>query len=271
MNLNELLQRVFKTEATSIKALGKGLTNDNYLIVVDSHSYVLRVPKSDAAHIVNFTHEAQALHCAKRANLDVDTRYYDQTSGVKITRYINDLSTFDEYHGTDKITRTAMLMKRLHALKETIGYDFDPVARYHQYRSYVKIPLIDDTSAEVTISSLENIEFIPTLCHNDWVSGNICFSPRKDYLIDYEYAGDNDPFFDVMSFLTENELTPEDRTAFLNAYFDHPLSSDEKTRLAVYERFHNLLWCTWASMMYESRQDEIYLKIARAKAKAYLS
>jgi len=153
----------------------------------------------------------------------------------------------------------------LHALQQTIGYDFDPIARYHQYRSYVKKAWISDARAAEIIQAIQAIPYVPTLCHNDWVSGNIGFTDQRDYLIDYEYAGDNDPYFDVMSFITENKLTEDERKEFLDTYFDHPLTSVELLALKAYEDFQNLLWCTWAIMMYESRNHDVYLHIATDK------
>lgn len=260
-----LIRSYFKADDYTIQKLNKGLTNDNYLITVGNQRFVIRIPKNDAAQIVNFAHEAKALKLVKAADLDVDTLYYDQKTGIKITRYVDDLKTFDEYQGSDKIQRTALLMKRLHGLKQTIGYAFDPVARCLQYARHVSHPLIDEHRAQAIIEAIEELTYEPTLCHNDWVSGNICFTQHKDVLIDYEYAGDNDPLFDVMSFITENDLSPKDRQDFYNAYFGHPLSVIEKHRLDLYEDFHNLLWCTWAEMMYESRQDPVYQQIARGK------
>lgn len=267
-NQDELIRSFFKTSDYTVEKLNKGLTNDNYLITIDHQRFVLRVPRSDSAQIVNFIHEAKALELAKQAGLDVNTLLYDEKTGIKLTQYVDDLLTFNEYHGQDKVNRTAKLMKRLHDLKTPIGYDFDPISRYLQYRSYVKNPLIEDEWAHRIIEAVRGLSYTPTLCHNDWVPGNIGFSQHKDYLLDYEYAGDNDPFFDVMSFITENELSPSDRQAFLDAYFDHPLSLDDHARLAVYEDFHNLLWCTWAVMMSESRRDPIYDRIAQDKLKA---
>ena len=264
-NLDQLLKTFFKTENYTKEKLDKGLTNDNYLITVDRQRFVLRVPKSDANHIVQFAHEAKALNLVKKIDLDVNTLYYDQNTGIKITQYVDDFITFNEYQSEDRIIRVAHLMKRLHGLKQTIGYNFDPLARYQQYRSNVKHALIDDYQASNLIDEFKKIPSIPTLCHNDWVSGNIGFSQHKDYLIDYEYAGDNDPYFDVMSFLTENTLTSQERECFINAYFDHPLTATEKICLSVYEDFHNLLWCTWAEMMFEHRQDDVYRQIAQTK------
>jgi thiamine kinase-like enzyme len=264
-NQEPLIKSFFKTSAYELEKLNKGLTNDNYLITIDHQRFVLRIPKSDSAKIVNFVHEAKALELAKKADLDVNTLYYDPKTGIKITQYVDDLKTYSEYQGSDKLVRTAALMKRLHGLKTPIGYDFDPISRYRQYRSYVKKPLIEDAQASAIIDALKDLKYVPTLCHNDWVSGNIGFSQHKDVLIDYEYAGDNDPFFDVMSFITENDIPAEDRQTFYDAYFDHPLSPQEQHRLSVYEDFHNLLWCTWALMMFESREDRIYEMIAQDK------
>ncbi len=267
-NQDALIRSVFKTADYTVEKLNKGLTNDNYLITIDHQRFVLRVPRSDSAQIVNYVHEAKALELAKTAGLDVNTLYYDVQTGIKLTQYVDDLQTFNEYQGSDKLIRTAQLMRRLHGLMTPIGYNFDPVSRYLQYRSYVKKPLVEEHTAQRIVEAIQDLSYEPTLCHNDWVPGNIGFSQHKDYLLDYEYAGDNDPFFDVMSFITENDLSVKDKAAFLAAYFDHPLSLDEQTRLARYEDFHNLLWCTWAVMMSESRHDPVYERIAWDKLNA---
>ena len=264
-DLDQHLKTFFKTDLFTRVKLNKGLTNDNYLITVNDQRFICRVPKDDAHKIVHFPHEEKALESIKNAQLDVNTIYYDQKTGIKITEYVEDFMTFEEYQGSDKIKRTAILMKRLHALHKTIGYDFNPIARYHQYRSYVKNALISDARATDIIEAIQKIPFVPTLCHNDWVSGNIGFTHHRDYLIDYEYAGDNDPYFDVMSFITENKLTDDERKEFLESYFDQPLTSQEIQALKAYEDFHNLLWCTWAIMMYESRNLEVYQRIAQDK------
>ncbi len=264
-DIDHLLKTILKTDFFTKEKLNKGLTNDNYLITVGEQCFICRVPKNDAHQIVHFPHEAKALELIKNAQLDVTTIFYDQETGIKITEYVPDFLTFEEYQGSDKIKRTACLMKRLHALQQTIGYDFDPIARYHQYRSYVKKAWISDARAAEIIQAIQAIPYVPTLCHNDWVSGNIGFTNERDYLIDYEYAGDNDPYFDVMSFITENKLTEDERKEFLETYFDHPLTSVELLALKAYEDFHNLLWCTWAIMMYESRNLDVYLHIAQDK------
>jgi thiamine kinase-like enzyme len=100
------------------------------------------------------------------------------------------------------------------------------------------------------------------------VAGNIGYTKEKSYLIDYEYAGDNDPYFDVMSFITENSLSSEEKESFLETYFTQSPSQNIRQELEKMAKMHNLLWCTWAKMMAESRQSSVYLEIAYDKLQA---
>ena len=269
MNTHAWLTQYFKTEDFSATDLKKGLTNHNVRVDVHGESFIVRFPKPDADRIVNRHHEAKALALIAPTGLDVQTLYFDPETGIKITRFVPDLVTFGETQRPDRIERTAALMRRLHALQTPIGEAFDPIARYHQYRTHVSNPLISDATAQTVLTALDQQPSTLTLCHNDWVPGNIGITQTRDYLLDYEYAGDNDPFFDVMSFITENDLTLDERQRFLLAYFGHSPTDQEQHRLDRYEALHNLLWCTWAQMMWESRQEDIYRTIAHDKLNAF--
>lgn len=266
---DSLITSIFNAEIDDRKPLPKGLTNKNTLIHVEGTWYVLREPYPDAAKIVDVRHEAKALEMIAPLRLDVPCVYFDPQTGIKITQYIDELKSFDECDDDDKIQRTARLMRRLHALNKTSGFNFDPIARYKQYASHVKNPTYDLSFALGILEQLSNLSSNLTLCHNDWVPGNIGFTDKRDYLIDYEYAGDNDPLFDVMSFLTENNIEDEnDRNTFYLEYFETYPDLQTLHALSVYEKLHNLLWCTWAMMMAESRGDEIYRMIAKDKYEA---
>ena len=57
------------------------------------------------------------------------------------------------------------------------------------------------------------------LCHNDLVVGNIINTPETRFL-DWEYACDNDPFFDLATVVAHHHLTEAQRDTLLDAYFD---------------------------------------------------
>ncbi len=268
-DLIKILLDPTKTVRTSLE---KGLTNRNYLIEHEGMKYVLRVPFPDASRIVRIEHEAKALEAVLSLDLDVPMVYFDPSTGIKITEYIPDLLTYNECEDTDKIERTALLMRKLHGLNQTIGFPFDPIGRFNEYDSHLKHPI--HTLHEIKHDILSEVAKLPvslTLCHNDWVAGNIGFTQDRDYLIDYEYAGDNDPCFDVMSFLTENSIEDDvQRQRFYQAYFGRQPDAYEQFALNAYEKLHNLLWCAWAMMMYESRALEVYREIADDKYQALL-
>lgn len=258
-------ESILNEKILSLYDTNKGLTNKNYRVITEHYDVIVRIPHSDSSNIVYRKHEALAHELIHKTNLNVNIIYFNPDDGLKIADYVPDLLTFSEYKGQDRIKRTAHLMRRLHQLNQCIGVEFNPIDRYIKYRSNIKFPMVHDSEAERIIQTLRNVNRPHTLCHNDWVEGNICFTKDKDYLIDYEYAGDNDPFFDVMSFITENDLTENEKNEFIKEYFTQTPTQEDLNLLKVYEQFHNLLWCTWACMMFESRGDSIYKDIAQSK------
>ena len=247
----------------------KGLTNRNFLLTLNDQQYVFRTPYADASNIVNRHHETLALKALENTQIDVETIYYDEASGYKVTKYLPDAYTYQECPYEDKIERVALLMKQFHSLHTSIHVEFDPIARYQQYQSHVKTPLHTFTMLDTILEELKAMHHPHILCHNDWVDGNILFTKDQTYLIDYEYAADNDPLFDVISFLSENNIYDETlRTRFYQTYFDD-FNDEIQKDLYIYEAFEDALWCTWANMMWDSRHDEIYKEIAQAKYDAY--
>ena len=264
----DFMDSLFFDSNVKLTDLNKGLTNQNFLMEINQDAYVLRVPRQDAEQIVNRHHETLALEAIKDSGIDVEMIYYDEISGYKVTRYLPDALTYQECNAPDKIETVAKLMKRFHGLQANIQEAFDPMARLHNYQVNITKPLLDLSAFSWIEDSISHLHNPQVLCHNDWVDGNILFSKNQVYLIDYEYAADNDPLFDVMSFLSENQITcPALRKRFYDAYFE---TYDEQTllQLSLWEDFHNYLWCHWAMMMYESRQEAIYHDIAIDKFQA---
>lgn len=268
MNSLSLLDKLLTDSSIHIQALDKGLTNHNYLLTMGEETFVLRIPREDASHIVYRHHETLALEAIANSGIDVETLYYDEISGYKVTRYLANAKTFEEYHNPDAIKRCALLMKHFHSLHKKIGVRFDPIARYHSYKSKIQHPLYNLVPFENILNDNQKLSNEEILCHNDWVGGNILFDGGQTYLIDYEYAGDNDPLFDVMSFLSENAIHDENlRNIFYKYYFDEP-NEAVFHQLTLWECFHNLLWCAWAMLMWQHRQEEIYQNIAAEKFNA---
>jgi len=258
------LTKLFKVEPSYVKKTDLGLTNDNYYIVINSSTYLLRYPffKKDSSN------EKKIIELVKPLNIDVHTIYYDAKTGVKITKYI-DAVDYDHCNDADKIIKVAYLMRKLHQANIKSGIPFNPIERLNEYRSKVTHNPHPEIEEWLTITNKVTQFYNPVcLCHNEWVSQNLLFTPNKSYLIDYEYAGDNDPLFDIASFFSQNDIDDiKQRESFLYIYFQNVPTDKELEKIKIYEALNNLLWYYWALMMYEIKHDEIYLNIANHKFK----
>lgn len=252
-------------EYRNLRKINLGLTNDNYLIDIDDISYIVRVPKSDTKSLFNRNNEKLVLDKLKANDFMINPIYYE--NGIQVVEYDDKLLNFDQYNKSDKIKKVADLMNNLHKLNIDVKHKFEPlemINKYLQFTSNLEINLDDYTKL---FNKLKNHSFEPTLCHNDWVSGNICFKDDQTYLIDFEYSGTNDRYFDIMSFITENDLSDKQIQEFLSYMFPSGLSESEIAILEMYRDINNILWYLWANMMYTLRDEEIYLEISKIKLK----
>ena len=268
--IEQLILTVFNQTPINIEKLEKGLTNQNFLVTLSNEKVVCRIPYPNSDYIVNYQHEALALQAVKSLNIDVPTLYFDEKTGIKITRYVEHCISFSESTDPNKYAKVGRLMATLHQQSKPIGKIFDPIATYYKYKANTTSIMISETEAFELLEFIQSTIQPTTLCHNDWVPDNILFTDQKDYLIDYEYAGDNDPIFDVTSFLSENHIVdPNARNQFLQAYFQKELSHDQQQVILKWEAFHHLLWNTWAIMMYQQRTKAIFQQIALDKFHAF--
>jgi thiamine kinase-like enzyme len=59
----------------------------------------------------------------------------------------------------------------------------------------------------------------PTTCHNDLLNANLIRDGDHVWIVDYEYAGVGDPFFDLGNLSINNDLDDDAQEALLRAYF----------------------------------------------------
>lgn len=268
MDIKKWIADFFQTSDFKLEETNKGLTNKNYLLRIHQQQYMVRVPYEDAHHIVERSHEGIAMQLIKGHDFDCETFYFDPIHGIKISHYLPNVKEYQECDDPFKIEKVALLLKRFHGLNLQSKECFYPYQRYLKYKNNVNTPLYDLSMYEESMQVTSESPCVMCLCHNDLVSGNLLFDDQKTYLIDYEYAANNDPLFDVISFLSENDIFDSNlRERFYQTYFDD-FDDHIRKRLINWEIFQDVLWCTWAMMMYESRKESIYLDIAKAKYEA---
>ncbi len=244
--------------------LPQGLSNHNFYAKTADKEYVLRYPKKANESLFDYHLEAQILEKVEGVKINVPTLFFDPEKGVKISPYIPNAKHFSlEY-----LDRACDLIINLHQAKIKTGVHYDIVEEFEKYQDFPGEPLFDTSYALDNLYYVQSLDDEKILCHNDLVEGNFLFSDEGDYLIDYEYAKDNHPYFDIMSFITENDIQDKEaREHIFQRYFGRSPNKDERHKLLAFERALHVLWAEWASYMYYHHGDEIYYEIARLKAK----
>ena len=182
MNLNTWIEEKFNSTNYTLEKTDKGISNHNYLLTINDNKYMVRVPKKNHESLgLQHEHEKEILPLV--SDLDVPVIFFDEKAGIKVTNYIEDVETFDECKDKDKFARCANLMKSLHTKKAPL-FIFNPFGKIEFYKSQIKECIVSFPNEENFLEALKK-EYKPnTLCHNDFVQGNILYSDTKDYLID---------------------------------------------------------------------------------------
>jgi len=166
----------------------------------------------------------------------------------------------------------AKALKKLHRAKISTGVSFDLFNRLRYYKSKC-VDYVDTLYERKVISSVEKFIYQDpfVLCHNDVVNGNLLFRKRQVFLIDFEYAADNNPLFDLASFISENDIVDDkSRRYFLRQYYGKSVDEKQFRHLLRLIELQDILWYYWAQMHYVQTKEVIYKRIAHHKWKAII-
>lgn len=248
----------------SFDVLTGGFSNDTYLF---NDAYVLKMPKSYVQPFINYENEDKILDYLK-LNKQVETCYlYDYEKGYKISKFFHGVRPYYLTPNDFQIKAVAKFLKKLHkyVIKDDI-LSFDCINRIITYKKFCD-KKIDGRYERKVLNRVKKIleKEKMVLCHNDLVQGNLLFKVDKLFVIDWEFAGLNSIYFDLASFISENNLNDLQTKFFLKSYFGSTLNQTKIKKVNAFIDFENILWYYWASMMYINSFQEIYDKIKQEK------
>lgn len=262
-DLIALFHNVTSNKVNSIKYFLGGISNNNYLI---NDAFMIRIPKSFRQPFLDATNEIAIEGKLNGLPFTVQTLYLDE-DGIKISAYQKNARPINiKKLNKNEIILIADTLKEFHQLKIKAPRDFDPFIRLRGYQGQQEVPEGIDQEAIIENAKkwYEKQELF--LCHNDLVFGNILFDGKQVFLIDYEYVGNNLPVFDLISFISENNITDSELISiFLNRYYDNNIPDNFKKMAEDFTKLLDLLWYYWASLMYKKTGDEVFVAIFEQK------
>lgn len=253
MSTVDLPQRVIRSlpnwHDASWTELNGGLSNRVWLLQKDGARAVLKLDvEARAAHLGTRLQEAAVQSAAQSAGLAGAVLFADQN--VYLTEYVVGSqwqpSLLDQQAGIEQL---AASLRRLHGLPTT-GRSFDGIGAGRHYVSTIQDPDSEIVRLCLKVIGATRLPDYLCCCHNDLVAENIVATPGIRFL-DWEYACDNDPLFDLATIVEHHELSDEVASALLDAYFAGG-GATWQSRLAEQRRLYVALHYLWMAARADS-------------------
>jgi thiamine kinase-like enzyme len=256
-DLEDALARVpFLAAATGLATTRlAGLTNVNHLVVIGVDRYVLRIPGEGTSEYINRVDEEVAARSAATAGVNAEVTYFDPSDGLMVTRYVDHAATMnaERFRDLAAVARAGQAFRRLHTTAAPFATDFRLFPMIDEYKALLasKGATLPDgyddvqSQAEAIRAALENAPVPLAPCHCDPLCENFLDTGKQMFIIDYEYAGNNDPMWDLGDLSVEGEFAGEQDDALLRAYFGGEPPADQHGRMVAYKALCDLLWTLW--------------------------
>ncbi len=251
------LQRIPETEGRhlALTALSGGITNRKLLITPSDgeDGYVIRLGGNDT-HLLGISREVEHAATVAAAGVGVGPEVvaFIRPEGYLVTRFVvGEPVSLAQVHEQPVIARVADSLRRIHEGPAIPGL-FVPFRIVEAYRALaishgVAIPQAWDRAHEVSRRIERAFLEAPTElrpCHNDLLNANFIDDGRRIRIVDWEYAGMGDPFFDLGNFSVNHDLSPEQDAWLLEAY-DGEVRAPRLARLTlmrVVSDFREAMW-----------------------------
>jgi thiamine kinase-like enzyme len=232
-----------------------GLTNVNHLVEAGNERLVLRLPGEGTSEYINRADEEVAARSAAAAGVNAEVIFFDATDGLMVTRFVDGAATMtaEQFRDLGAVERAGRAFRQLHTTASQFANDFTLFPMIDDYKALLASKGADlprgyddvQKQAGVVRSALERAPVALAPCHCDPLCENFLDTGDRMYIIDYEYAGNNDPMWDLGDLSVEGQFADEQDDALLRAYFGNEPPADQRGRMVAYKALCDLLWTLW--------------------------
>ena len=223
--LAEAVERVWPGREARFEVLGGGITNHNVKVELDREVYVLRVAGKDTGLLGIDRHvELEATRAAAAAGIGPEVVAFVEPEAWLVTRFVaGEIPPLERMREPDMLARVAGSLRAFHDGPSIPGR-FDAFRVVETYRTTTLergggVPDEFDWAHGIA-ARIERLrgDAVPRPCHNDLLNANFLDDGERLRIVDWEYAGMGDLFFDLANFSINHELGRKAREALLLAY-----------------------------------------------------
>ena len=230
-------------DAVIVKRLEGGMSNYTYVVESRGKKYTYRVPGKFAEKFVDRVEEWDNIQEVNRLGLNNATSYVEVISGEKLAEYVEG-TILSETDIESYNAMSAAALRKIHG-SDMRFRDYNAFGRIGDYERYCRemgfthpkeyIELREHL--ELMRDAHANVPLVP--CHCDYQPTNLVVSGDKLYVLDWEFAGMNDPIYDIACY---GNAGFDIALSLLEAYVGHKPTSDELKRLYFHRSFQCLQW-----------------------------
>ncbi len=269
LTIDEVLRRIplwTGGAGPTVSALPGGITNRNYRVDVAGEAFVVRVGIPGAEVLgIDREQEYRSLLVAAASGAAPEVVYCRPAEGILVTRFVpgRTLAT-GEAPPPEGVARVVATMRCYHDGPAFPG-TFSP---FHTLDAYLAAARHRGTPLPADIDGLyealarlaaalqpEHPRIRP--CHNDLWGPNLIDDGKRVVIVDWEYAGMGDPYFDLANFAIYHCPTDTAETGLLRAYFGE-VRSGPLARLKLLRAVAELreaMWYVAARQIAPERSD----------------
>src|SRR6476619_6141995 len=211
------------------RALEGGITNRNYLVTLGGNRYVIRVPGKDTSLLgIDRNAEREANESAASLGIAPPVAAQLDDPPCVVTEVVECKEmTAEDLREPETMRSVIGLLRTVHDSGATLPTSFDSFRVVEEYRATAEgrggeIPSAFDEAheqARAIEEALSGPEHDPVPCHNDLLAGNVPRGSERIWIVDWEYAGMGDRYFDLANFAINNELEESQHPELLADYF----------------------------------------------------
>ena len=249
----------------SVVQLEGGITNRNFRVTFAGTDYVLRLP-GKRTDLLGIDREAECIATKAAAELGFAPRVVTlmEDPSCLVTAFVHgEHVEAGELRASAAIAEVARNLRALHDSDTDLPTEFDPFRLGEDYAETARAHGADlPDGYDAALATAKKIEEAvegkpghePVPAHNDLLPANFLRGAEGMQLIDWEYAGMGDRWFDLGNFAANDELSDDQETELLEAYFGEAPDDRAHATLKLFRfvsDFREGMWGTVQSVLSE--------------------
>lgn len=247
----EDILKVNKKDIHNIHTLKKGMTNRSFIFTVNNKRYIMRIPGEGTDKLIDRREEYDVYQRVKKEPYTETILYLNPDSGYKISEFLENTRNSDANNIQD-VKKSMSVLRKFHGKNYQVNHTFDLWKQIDFYENLRKAASAYRDYEEIKDWVLKLKPFIKdnvtkwSLCHIDANYDNFLIDQNNNvFLIDWEYAGMQDPDLDIAMYAIYAGYTKDKIDQLINIYYENKVSENIRYKIYAYVAVGGLLWSNW--------------------------